>query len=1467
MSASYEGNHNDYRDSTFNGPFINEQHINPSPHEMGWTRLRSLDQEARSAVSRSLVGSVTAPSLTLPRLAIRDDLRTAIVSPGDLIVKGDSGVGKSALVMDSIEPAELGSDRQAIAINLRHLPENHLGLLALLGNPLDDLFAELTTPERLLVIDGAEAAAEDHGQVFSHVLRCARQASLKVIVVAATEGAGAAAELMKSSAATPREYTVTGLTDEEVTAAARHFPGLQRLAANARGRELLRRPIIVDLLGRAGDPGLPLSESAALDHIWRHLVRNGERPGAGSPDAREQVMLRLAAHSLRRGDVDELLMRLDNSAVDGLRRSGVIHPVSGLPWDRVPEFKHDLLRAYSVARHLLSDRDPAGALISVGAPRWALSSARLASEVILSAPDEPSHPLTGRFVHLQTRFEEIVTAGHGERWADVPTEALLAVPASRLILGDAWPTLLNDEAQGLARVIRILYGRHQREGVLDPTIAEPLIIRLHTEEPPHRLVKEVAELIRDWLRAHILRSTPAGQPTRMALREGILARCAEKERALEEQEAAKQATLAARTPEEVAAHEERRKRFASIAGPSPSRRRHRPKTAQHRPYLWIQNTQIEHLALLGPDLGDAGEVVLRRIAEVEPGSLDHAVDSILAGRSLASYNSQLLLDLAAAYYIDEEDDEEDDGFGWSGSLREDGIRPHRFRGGFGFSFASYAHGPFLALLQTDYRGGVDFLNQMLNHAARCRVRNLSDLHLVPSTDEEPSETRRILSITGEPRTYIGDGQVWLWYRGTGVGPYPCISALQALEFVTEEYIQAGAPVTAFPPILLKDAESLAMPALTLGILARHLEAAENALDPYLIEPTVWSLEFIRSIHDQSGFLASQVPDFENSERRTWNLREVSMMLMLRAEGERIGQLKELGDQLLAKAREQVGDDSSPGTRQHLAAVQNWASSFDRSAYEVLHQDGQIVIQQAVDPGVEQVLGETNADLRRGNDAIGLIVRHAHVRDKGSRAPEMTDEALAADLTLAKDLLENPPRTGVEISPDGPVAVAASALELYFTGRAHVTQENLQWCASTILAIAAKVADHPASPIDMLSFFNQGADRSAGRSLPYLLLPAARGLRQVIGVTSLESVQELVNLSSAIASRSPNEARLAYARGLDTVWTTPCDRAHLYGKCHHQIALDLTQESFLDSVFGPWDFDSQKRPVIRLEPPTATTLDGIRGKDIFSPALIPAIRSTGAAAISSACCQEEARQILDSLIAAHQRAMLTFKHGYNHSQSDSLVAARAALWQAINGRDTPLLTYVDRYLENSRLLSEGLQAISVAGEERSESAEQIHRLWPIIIDRVLDATEANPQIFTEQTWGDYAESALIPNRSAESGYMTLELQGDAHPWRDLLRWSPQIERWLTTITNSRMSIDHLVIAVRELTIPEQIETGLRWIEQIVEQSGNNCANTYTLPEWLRERRADLTTDEHSARWQRVVDLLFVAGDNRVADLAD
>jgi hypothetical protein len=1436
-------------------------HIRPDAHvpSAGWTRLLALDEQTRVAVARSLIGVKSTP-LTLPRRAIREELAIAMTVDGDLIVKGDSGVGKSALVMDAIETGELGVNRQAIVLNLRQLPTSHLELLALLSTPLEELFSELTAPDRLLVIDSAEAAAEDHREIFSYLLRSARSAALKVIAITATEGASIVAQLMTSR---PRQLEVIGLGDDELATVASQMPVLQRLVDNPRARELLRRPIVIELLARANYPGLPLSEAQALDHIWHHLVRNDEQSTIGAPDARAHVMLLLAAHAVRKGGVDVLLSQLDFTAVDGLRRSGLLLPASPLPWERVPVFKHDLLRAYSVARFLLTECDLAAALMTIGAPRLALASARLACEIVLTAPEEPVNPRAGRYTRLQAGFDAIANAGKGERWSDVPAEALLGVPDGAQLLKDAWPTLLDNRAHGLARLIRILHVRYQRTGILDRIIAEPVISQLLDVGTPETLTDEVDELIRNWLRAHVLQSTPAGQPTRIALRDAILDRCAENERALDEQEAIRQAQLATRTSAEIAADEERHRKVAPISNVSTSQRRsRRPEPTRHRPYQWISDAQIEHLALLGLDLGPEGEAILQRIAEDEPRSLDHAVEPPLAGHSLSGYNSKLLIDLAATYYIEEYGD--DDDFECSGGLYDDGIRHHLF-GGLGSPLASYTNGPFLSLFRADYRGGVAFLNRMLDHAVRCRVRRLSSLPYGYPIEEDRPATKHVLSITGESREYVGDSQVWLWYRGTGVGPYPCISAMLALESVTEEFIRLGVSPLVLTTIMLNGAHSLAMPALALGVLVRHLEIAGEAIDPYIVEPMVWRLEFSRVINEQSSGFAVLLPKLPRPERRGWSIREVSMMLTLRAEGERIAHLKALGEQLLAKAATEVCNASTDDAHEHLAAVRNWASSLDRAAYKVRQEDDRILIQQTVDPEVEQGLGDTNADMRRTSDAIGLIVRHAHVRDRGGRAPDIQAEALAADIALARKLLDEPPQLA-GIWADGPVAAAASAVELHLSGRVAVTDDDLAWSATVLLQVAARLAGNSADLFDD-SLFSQGADRSAARSLPFLLLPTARNLRVTLGFHGADDVSDLIELIRAVAVKGVNEVRLAFARTLDAVWSAPCDKTHLHGRCHHTIARSLITESFLDCVIGLWDAKTQRRSVVRLDPPEASTLDALHGENIYGRRLTPALRAMGAAAISSACCRDDAQAALRPLLAAHQRAMLAYDHGYHHSQSDALLAARAALWQAIGRRDDVVLDHIRSCLSNARVLSEALLALAAAAEERVEAGQHARQLWPSVMDLVLDSAEVNSDLFTERTWGDYAQAVLIPNPVAEWGYPTIELSGQPYRWRDLLAWKPQVDRWLGTITHTSKCIDHLVIAVQDLDAANQIEQGLRWIERIVAESGSNCASTSMLPEWLHERQADLVTPDQSARWQRVVDLLIVAGDSRVADLAD
>jgi hypothetical protein len=442
----------------------------------------------------------------------------------------------------------------------------------------------------------------------------------------------------------------------------------------------------------------------------------------------------------------------------------------------------------------------------------------------------------------------VAAAGHGARWADQPSEALLTLGDPGPLLADAWPELRIGDGAGLRRLFRIVEQRHRDGAGFDPVVVEPIVALLLEDAAPWRDSDEAANLLRGWLRALIARDTSAGHPLRVLLRERLLGVCEQAEaelRARKEEEAAARAAMTDEDREPERARPQRRPSGVPMLGLGRRRRRRRSEL----PRELRDDTLLELLALLGPDLGEQGEQLLRRVAEDAPQDLAPAVEEPGTGRAIASYGHGLLAELVEAYYLDENED--------GSGFHEDGIRRHTF-GGLGSPLAAWYLGPFGPLFQTDFRRGAAVLNRLLNHAARARIRTLASIGNPWNqlTDEEIDAGSVELRVTGAPVKYAGDQQVWWWYRGTGVGPYPCVSALQALERVCDDLFSMGLPADRIIGILMEDCANLAMPALVVGLLVRHLENVGALLDPFLKEPRAWRLEFSRVVHESGGLAAS-----------------------------------------------------------------------------------------------------------------------------------------------------------------------------------------------------------------------------------------------------------------------------------------------------------------------------------------------------------------------------------------------------------------------------------------------------------------------------------------------------------------------------------------------------------------------------------------------------------------------------------
>jgi hypothetical protein len=646
-----------------------------SAHE----RLAGLARRLQDRTGSDLTDGTSR--LQLARDGPRQALESAITSVGTsghtLLVQGEPDVGKSALTVRCIT-SRRDAGASVIALSLADLPECTPEFEVQLGGPLVDVFAAgAVAGERLLVIDGAEAVLEGRSELFSDLVAAALSVGGGVVAVTRSDAAEAVAIALHSASEAalpgnsdpvPSEYRVLPLAEAEAEAITHSFPSLARLEREPRARWLLRRPGLIDLLLRANAttalPDGALSEADIFAAIWHHLVRRRETtpPGGATPDARENALVALA----RKQILPNCLATgaPDVSALPSLRSDGLLLSAGATSaWDPGDQFANDLVRDLALARLLLTDE--LDLLSRAGGPRWAIRAARLSCQAAFArAPQEIEQVRR----ELQGVFDTLARE-HGERWAELPLEAMLTLGPAAESLERCWPALIAGEGNEFARLLRIALQRHTYSGVGDHAVLGPLVEVLCAHPElfaglyAHR--REHAAHAREVVLAWLLGVSNVHRPVplRARLREIVLEQ-----------------------------HEDIEEEFT-----------------------------INVLALLGPDLNETANEFLRAIMSERPWLLEPAVES--CAPTLASHNPFLLLELTDAYYIDRSRDR---------SALSDGVRGHTF-GGIGTASAAAWRGPFWLLLATNPKGALAVINKLLDHAVREQTsgRDPFGLHPVP----------------------------------------------------------------------------------------------------------------------------------------------------------------------------------------------------------------------------------------------------------------------------------------------------------------------------------------------------------------------------------------------------------------------------------------------------------------------------------------------------------------------------------------------------------------------------------------------------------------------------------------------------------------------------------------------------------------------------------------------------------------
>lgn len=1361
--------------------------------------------------SRLSDGSV---ELELEREQPRDALVEAMsaVSPDGaaLLVSGEPDVGKSALLIKASD--SLASQASVTMLSLRDLPSTSLETEALLEVPLVELLAgEAVGPLRLLLVDGAESVLEGRGALLTDLAGAAMAAGLGIVAVTRSDAAVAVADALRQATRTtasfggpaPVQHEVPRLSDAEIDKVARRFAALARLRGEPRARWLLGRPGLTDLLLR-GDaaqalPDGALSEADVFAAVWSALVRRGERTfiGGPSPDSRERALLLLARALLLGG---RRTAAAEPGALPTLRSDGLLlaaGPTSA--WNPGDEFASDLIRDLCIARLLIVDG--VELLLEAGGPRWALRAARLACQALIASAGADSERAR---TLLQEMFDALASQ-HGARWAALPLEAMLTLGSAHEVIARAWPALTDGDSQALIGLVRVALQRYVQHGIGDAVMLAPLVEvaleqgavgagRHGRHDELHELI---CELVLGWLRGLSL-SGGSSNSLRARVRDRLLA-------------------------EENAG----------------------------------DDFVVEALALLGPDLDDAAAGRLRRLAEEGGGDLGPAVESMVAGKTMAQHRPDLLLELTDAYYIDRPRSRSRGTSGYS--MVDDGVRHHTGLAHLGATGAGWLFGPFWWLLNARPVESLRVVNELLDHAASVRIAHLQELSSYPGMRAaEGSERERGLTLelpTG-PRWCVGDQHVWTWYRGSSVGPYPAMSALLAVEMFADRLVKLGIGPRRVTELLLHDCHNLAMPSLIVGFLVRHLDHLEDELDPWLARSEVWEREFARVTAE--GHMHVQGPDpseLAGLARRRFSLRDAAMELVTKAilagNAARLETLANVADALLAGSDN--ADNAGAPTEQELLTRAGWASCLLSDNYRLVEQaDGTIILEFEPPADVLAGLASSNTSIARGQRAWHVLTQYGGRDDRSAVTDTLPD-----DLAFVAELVERPPeRFGPPVA-EVAAAVAATALVCHARRSVSLPPEKIAWAA----AVLADVALRPTSDTYQVesATYVMGATRSAACGLPALLLDR-----------SLAASLEAGRLAQALlaCARSPfDEVRRMLAENLEPIWSARCDSAGSY--CRHTIVLQLVKEMIRDCQLGDWDQTGQQRTIRPLTGDPADSLADVQTESLLINRLTAPIAAVMAAARSACCVSGEARRLQDQLLHAYRRGAIYWdEQGYgSHSGDEHRPVARAMFIAAATDDPGPLHQCLRDFAGHPALIEQLLHSILLICTYDAELRASLPMVWPGLMRTALDVNATSPMVSDRR--GHRGAAALIPRPSLDLADRdpdrTLEVA--QRDWVDLESVTDLVEEWIPLVRGDAHALDALLGLIETGASEWQATVGLAWVESLIGSDYVSVASrTYGLPTWLQRLRCAGTLDPvATARFHRVIDGLVAAGDQRVVAL--
>jgi len=820
--------------------------------EASWRKLGALSSDHLVGIEAQLPSGVV-----LKRQAEQDGLSVQIAASPVVLVHGESGTGKSALVkavlhldFSAARQVWLGTD--VLARSLSEADRIGLGL----DHPLIDVLEKSSAAQNILVVDGAERIAEATAPKLRALIKDLQERNAdtadawRVVIVGQTE-AWATGKLqgLVDGAAT-RHFEVKSVSETEAAAVLSASPGLEWLAAHDEAVATLTNLrtlawVIQATASFAGgrDQAASLSLVSIADRLWGYWT-DGKTPV-------KQLLIHLAER--------------DGAFEHGVRISQ-LPPADAAAFDQRPQhcpvrlrqddnrvlFEHDLAADWARFQQLKEIGDDIGAWAQfAGNPMWN-GALRMLGQHLLRRERGGRNAWDAAFADAQLPPYDTSLS------ADILLDSLFLDPEAGRFLEDRREMLFADNGKQLLRLLRrfdhvgsavavpeMLVGFQHLSLYMEAQFRVPIygrwpalvrFLAAHEARVAALISPVVAKVCERWLTG-----TPAllapGQPT--PLRKELASLALATARALQLALAKRviflgdgieniyQAAFAGAMdlPEEVSAWALemacRRPLRADIVGEIEQHRRE--EAEEHR-----QRLQDDPDYRARHDRARRASMSISSQRKLPPWPLGASgrVDNNFREATLGSTGFRMLMHAAPevasevllAAIIEDQPEEH-----YGSRLRDD----------LGLSFDSHSYptaywkSAFYSFLSINAEAALDALLKLVSF---CTERWESH---VTSPGDPPLPHQTVTLADGTPKIYRGGARVFCWSQENATHTGQLYSALAALERWLYERIDKGEDVTPHLERLLRETDSVAIVGVFVNIGKYRPAVFSGVLKPLL----------------------------------------------------------------------------------------------------------------------------------------------------------------------------------------------------------------------------------------------------------------------------------------------------------------------------------------------------------------------------------------------------------------------------------------------------------------------------------------------------------------------------------------------------------------------------------------------------------------------------------------------------------